>query len=351
MSEERATTTERSSTAIGMHGFVPANAKELLDMATFVSKAGICPDALRGKPNDCFVVMATGLEYGFTAMSALSMIHIVKGRPSLGYEACLAKMQSHPLCDFVRISHEGEGDDRCAVIRTKRKGREENEPIRFSVRDARQAGLYDEDWRDRNGEPSVWVKYTDDQLVAKVVARSKRRDWADMLPGLQVYEDVRELREERNVTPPKPARPPLELDPAIAAIKALSAPRERISVELPTRELEIVESEATVNPPSKAQESSTPATVASDSDPIAEPAPEAPDELRRAIWTRATQTSNAHKAAPLIEALVREKHGRLDGSLEHLGSEDHKDSLDLALTTALNCRVDLKEGRARYGTK
>lgn len=347
MSEEKAITTERAGTAIGAHGFAPENSKELFEMANFVAKAGICPDALRGKPNDCFVVMATGLEYGFTAMTALSMIHIVKGRPALGYEACLAKMQSHPQCEFIRISHENEGDDRCAVIRTKRKGREENEPIRFSVRDARRAGLYDEQWRDRNGEPSVWVKYTDDQLVAKVVARSKRRDWADMLPGLQVYEDIREVREERNVTPPKPERKSLESDPAVAAIKALSAPLQRISVEFPVREPEVMESGAAVPASGSAVVTTPTAAVASDSDHglVLEPAAEAPESLRRAIVDRAKQTENPARAATLIEILVRERFGGASGALDGLDMA----GLQRAVTMALNCRVDLKGGVAAFG--
>ena len=215
---------------IGDSGLAFADGGQLWQIAGWIAKAGICPADLRGKQADVFMVMSLGLEYGFGGMSALSLIYVVKGRTALGYEACLAKMQSHPDMEYLRIRHEGTGEERCAVVETKRKGRAEaNEPIRFSVADARQAGLYDENWRDRNGEPSVWVKYTDDMLVAKAVARSKRRDWPDILPGLQVREDLEEPRVERNVTPRRAA--PEGPDPAMALLGG--GP---VAVELPVRD-------------------------------------------------------------------------------------------------------------------
>lgn len=324
MSEEKAISTERASTPIVGHGFEPQNAQQLMEMAKFVAGAALVPEALRNKPADCFLIMAMGMEYGFGAMQSLQTLHIVKGRVGLPGEACAALIQSHPQCKDFRIWLEGEGEQRTACVQSWRKGREKaNEVVKFSRADAKRAGLSGENWN----------KYPDDMLTWKAVARDKRRNWPDVYSKLQVIEDLEdEPRVVRNVTPPA-ERKPLEQDPAVAAIKALSAPRESVTLEVWTED---EEPEAATTPPSKVDADTTPApTAASGSDHglIVEPAPEAPEELRKAIWTRATQTSNAHAAAPKIEAMIREKFG---ADLSGLSPDIWK----RAATMALNCRVD-----------
>ena len=175
---------------IGASGFVPRGAADLMEMATFVAKSSLVPEALRGKPADCFLVMATGMEYGFPVFQALQMLHVIKGRVTLPGETCAALIQAHPECAHFRVWFEGEGEKLTAWVQSGRKGREMNEAISFSLADARQAGLSGDNWK----------KYPKDMLCWKAVARDKRRNWPDLMPGCTVREDLEELA-PRNVTP------------------------------------------------------------------------------------------------------------------------------------------------------
>jgi hypothetical protein len=181
----------RQDMAISAQGFTPRGATELMEMAKYVAESSLVPEALRRKPADCFLIMATGMEYGFPVFQALQMLHVIKGKVTLPGETCAALIQAHPECVHFRIWFEGEGEKLTAWVQSGRKGREKNEPISFSMADARQAGLSGDNWK----------KYPKDMLCWKAVARDKRRNWPDVMPGCTVKEDLEEpAPQSRNVT-------------------------------------------------------------------------------------------------------------------------------------------------------
>lgn len=232
---------ERKSVAIIDGMLAPADAAQMMAMAEFIARSDLKPKGLK-TAHDVFLVMVYGQAYGYTQAVALQCLHVVKGKVCLSGEAMVGKIQSHPLCKEYQAWSEGEGDERVGVVQSWRKGREKpNREVRFSLQDAIEAGLYDHEWRDSNGEPSVWVKYTKDMLIWKAVSRDKRLNWADVtLPD--VYEDLRELdREpERNITP-KQTRPAPEPGKGSSLIRqALAAPKDKEVFDLPMNERERV---------------------------------------------------------------------------------------------------------------
>jgi hypothetical protein len=194
--------------------------------------------------------------------------------------------------------------------------------------EARRAGLLE--------KSGPWRSYSDRMLYARAMGFALRDLFPDVLRGIGIGEEQADIAQVRNVTP---ARKPLAEDPACAAIAALSGGK-RAAVTVETKGCETVE----VIP--EIMEERGGGIINSSGDPSAslpyEPAPEAPDALRKAIWDRATITSNAHKAAPLIEKFVRAKFGKLDGGLAHLGDEEHAETLAMAVSMAANCKVDLR---------
>jgi hypothetical protein len=178
----------RTSVAVGELGFAPKDASELMQMAKFIAESELKPQGLKTAA-DVFLVMAVGMSWGFDPMMALQTLHVVKGRVGLPGETCAALVQSHPLCKDYRTWFTGEDDDLAAHVQTWRKGRDKaNDVVVFSMADALRAQLTGGD---------NWKKYPADMLLWKAVARDKRRNWADVYPGLQVKEDYDATREER----------------------------------------------------------------------------------------------------------------------------------------------------------
>lgn len=199
------------SVAVGVNGFDPKNAEQLMQMAKFIAQSELKPAGIKTAP-DCFLVMAIGMSYGFDPMMALQTLHIVKGKVGLPGETCAALIQSHPQCRDFRVWVEGEGLQRKACVQSWRKGREQaNEVSEFSMAQAKQAGLSGENWQ----------KYPDDMLIWKAVARDKRRNWPDVFPRMQVVEDMEESPAERVVTNVRrESAPSLGPDPLMSQIEA-----------------------------------------------------------------------------------------------------------------------------------
>lgn len=210
-----------SSVAIGAHGFDPQNAQQLMQMAKFVSNSELVPKALRGKPADCFLVMALGRELGFGEMQSLQIFNVINGKLVIPGEICGLLIQSHPLCADYRVWFEGDGETLAAFVQTTRRGRPNaNEPTSFSWADAKRAGLTGGD---------NWKKYPKDMLLWKAVAREKRYNWPDVAPRSQIAEDVEEPRVVRNVTPLREERE--EPDGALGLLEGSASPAEVVETD------------------------------------------------------------------------------------------------------------------------
>lgn len=234
---------------MGNVGFDIANASDLWELAGYIAKSDLKPRGMKTQA-DVFLVMAYGQMYGFDEMEALQKLVVIRGKVGLPAQEMVAKIRAHPLCRSYRLWVEGEGDERSGCCHSWRLGQEQpNDVVRFSIADARRAGLYDEDWRDDYGDPSNWVRYTDDQLIWKAAARDYRRNWPDAYGyRLTPIEELREIaRTERDDDEPQPletrravARP--APPPASPVLQALAAGEQRIEFELPrAREPELVE--------------------------------------------------------------------------------------------------------------
>jgi hypothetical protein len=300
------------------------NAGQLWELAGHLAKSDLKPKGMRSQA-DVFLVMAYGQMYGFSEMEALQKLQVIKGKVGLPAQEMVAKIRAHPLCRSYRLWVEGEGEARVGCCQSWRLGQEQpNDVVRFSIGEARRAGLYDEDWRDSNQEPSNWVKYPDDQLIWKAAARDYRRNWPDAYGyRLTPVEELREIaRSERDdETPalemapaPRWAAPPA----ASLVLQALAAGEQPIAFELPrARERELVE-----RSPAHASAAPQQLTLEVEPTPVAEkvavleqaePAPpftgELLPELRQAIHRRVASANlideHAARAADELEELVR----------------------------------------------
>ena len=209
--------------------------------AKMVSSSDFAPKDFKGKPESCLLAIQAGSEVGLTPMQSLQSIAVINGRPTIWGDAALALVQASVVCEYVREYTEGDGDAMVAVCEAKRKGYPAPTVVRFSVADARKAGLY--------GKQGPWQQYPTRMLALRARGFALRNAFADALRGLITAEEAQDYPSadlpQSRVTQPAAAPEPAPaastgnaFDNARAAIEkatsvdALDALRSRVDLRL-----------------------------------------------------------------------------------------------------------------------
>lgn len=152
--------------------------------AKMVSSSDFAPKDFKGKPESCLLAIQAGSEVGLTPMQSLQSIAVINGRPTIWGDAALALVQASVVCEYVREYTEGDGDALVAVCEAKRKGYPAPTVVRFSVADARKAGLY--------GKQGPWQQYPSRMLALRARGFALRNAFADALRGLITAEEAQD---------------------------------------------------------------------------------------------------------------------------------------------------------------
>lgn len=210
-------TTEQATTAIATvdrqaklpavpvtaRGLTPGDFEGVWRLSQIVSASGLAPKGL-DKPEAAFIAIAHGLEIGLSAMQSLQSIAPINGRPCLWGDALPALVYGSGLCEYIIETFEGaEGrDDWAAVCRAKRKNSPAEVVGRFSVADAKKAGLWN--------KSGPWQAYSNRMLKVRARAFALRDAFADVLRGLAIAEEQADAVPVVDVTPtpqPQPLTP------------------------------------------------------------------------------------------------------------------------------------------------
>ncbi len=208
------------SVALGPRGLAPKNLDELWVVAGAYSNSKMTPQNY--SQSDVFVAFNTGLQLGFTLTQSISRIPVVNGVPSIMGEACLALIISRSIEKRgpIEVGCDGEGDGRVGWCKSWRDGWEEERRTEFSWTEAKTAGL---------ASGNVYTKYGKDMLIWKAVSRHVKRNYPDVLMGVDIEATVMEIT-EREINP-RSAGP--EFQPVAAApdpLLGLSAPAEEVDL-------------------------------------------------------------------------------------------------------------------------
>ncbi|MGI4827768.1 MAG: recombinase RecT [Janthinobacterium lividum] len=171
----------------------PRTIQEALDFSAYLAKSELIPKDYQNKPHNIFVAVQYGMELGLPPMQALQAIAVINGRPSMWGDAVLAVVMSHPAYEWHTEVVDGEGDARAGVFTIKRRGQEEH-VARFSVADARKAGLW--------GKSGPWTQHADRMLKLRARGFALRDKFPDALKGIISREEA----EDYPVTPVIEAR-------------------------------------------------------------------------------------------------------------------------------------------------
>jgi hypothetical protein len=195
--------TELSTNTTPTRGLALASFDDAYRFATMVAKSDFAPKDFKGKAESCLLAIQHGSEVGLSPMQSLQSIAVINGRPTIWGDAAMALVQSSPACEYVREYIEGDGDNLTAVCEAKRRGYPAPTTVRFSVADAKKAGLW--------GKSGPWSQYPNRMLQLRARGFALRNAFADALRGLVTAEEAQDY------PTPEPAKEPVVVRPKFDA--------------------------------------------------------------------------------------------------------------------------------------
>jgi len=188
--------------------FIPKTLAEIATVASAFIMAGLIPKSYVGKTDaetksKVMLGIMKSLEVGLAPGTGINTIAIINGRPSIWGDGAVALIQQSGHLEWIKEHFEGEDftgplhewpGEFAAVCEVKRRSNDEPVKRRFSVDDAKRAGL----WAHPKKEP--WHKYPKRMLAMRARAWCLRDLFADDLSGLSIVEEAQDIP-MRDITP------------------------------------------------------------------------------------------------------------------------------------------------------
>lgn len=160
---------------------IPQSVEEVFRLATAIAKSGLAPNGMK-TPEQVTIAIMHGAEIGLPPMQAVQRIAVVNGRPTIWGDAVPALLLSRGF--RLEENIEGAADARAAVCVVTRPDGTKIER-RFSIGDARKAGLWD--------KAGPWKQYPERMLQMRARGYAARDGAADVLSGLYIAEEVQDI--------------------------------------------------------------------------------------------------------------------------------------------------------------
>lgn len=176
--------TEISTATAPARGLALASFEDAFRFSKIVAASDFAPKDFRGKPESCLLAIQHGAEIGLSPMQSLQNIACINGRPAIWGDAALAVAMASPVCEYVRETIDGDGEAMVATCEAKRRGYEKPTVVRFSVADAKKAGLW--------GKSGPWSQYSRRMLQLRARGFALRDAFPDVLRGLVTAEEAQD---------------------------------------------------------------------------------------------------------------------------------------------------------------
>jgi len=187
---ETPSTTSRALVKAGgnVGALIPQDFDQAYRLSRAIAASGMAPKGMNS-PEQVLVAIMYGAELDMAPMQALQSVAVINGRPTLWGDGLLALVLRQGVDVNERM--EGEGDERVCICSATRPDTGKTGEQRFSVNDAKKAGLWTKD--------GPWKTYPERMLKMRARAWCLRDLCADMLRGVQVREEIEDTVE---VVPP-----------------------------------------------------------------------------------------------------------------------------------------------------
>lgn len=160
-------------------------------LAQQIADTEFVPRGLRGSAPATTAAILYGREVGLPPMTALTMTHVVEGRPSISAEGMRALVYAagHEL-EFV------ETNGALCTMRARRRGADRWTDLTWTLDMARAAGLLNK---------HNWKAYPRDMLIARCTGALCRMVFPDVIHGFQTIEEVQDTVEPGDLEGEAPA--------------------------------------------------------------------------------------------------------------------------------------------------
>jgi hypothetical protein len=213
-------TTELSTNTTPARGLALASIDDAFRFATMVAKSDFAPKDFKGKPESCLLAIQHGSEIGLSPMQSLQNIACINGRPAIWGDAALAVTIASTVCESVTETIDGDGEQMVATCTAKRRGYAQPTVVRFSVADAKKAGLW--------GKSGPWTQYPKRMLQLRARGFALRDAFPDVLKGLVTAEEAQDYptagATETHAAYPRTEKP----EPVVVRPKFDTPPEERV---------------------------------------------------------------------------------------------------------------------------
>ena len=218
--------TEISTNTAPARGLALASMDDAYRFAKMVASSEFAPKDFRNKAESCLLAIQAGSEVGLSPMQSLQSIAVINGKPSIYGDTALAVCKCSPVCEWVRERIEGDGDAMVAICEAKRRGDAEPVVSRFTMADAKRAGLA--------GKSGPWTQYPRRMLQMRARGFALRDAFPDLLHGLVTAEEAQDYP---TPTPPREpvqvqVRPKFDATPPDAEPEVPDAPARATSEDM-----------------------------------------------------------------------------------------------------------------------
>lgn len=175
--------------AVTERGVMIRSVDELYRFGEMVQRSGLAPKGFQRAEQVC-VAVAHGMELGLSPMQSLQGLVVINGKVSMYGDTARALVQAHPHCIWITDNLADLstttvwGDDVTAVVSIKRKGHRAAVTRKFSVAQAKAAGLW--------GKEGPWRQYPDRMLYYRALGFALRDAFPDVLRGIKTAEELRD---------------------------------------------------------------------------------------------------------------------------------------------------------------
>lgn len=208
----------------------PQSVEEVYRLATMALKAGMLKRQKTGfgdnaieEPDEAVLARGTmiimqGMELGVPPMQAVQLLAMINGRITAHSEAVPGLLFAHGFkINETWTGMEMADDWTCHIELTRPNG--EKHVGSFSVKDAKQAGLWDQSptktsYGKTKPNDAAWYRYPKRMLKARALGFVGKDGGADALKGIQIREeaeDMERVANMRDVTPGRVAVPALDV--------------------------------------------------------------------------------------------------------------------------------------------